>query len=164
MEATKQLLPWPPPPSPSATERLSRTVVEASFDILRPFCARIVIVLDHEADAIRRALGDRPYTAVDGDGSAPMFESIRLGIRAATDIDPAATALLHPADHPSVAPATVQHLLEEATRRPDRAIVPVHDDRGGHAPSSTSTDTAACAPSGDPTRTPVIGCPSMTRP
>ena len=133
MGVTKQLLPWPPSQTPRVIDRGSTgTVVEASFDLLSLFCERIIVVLDHEAKSIRRALGGRSFTPLLGDGAAPMFESVRLGLRAAMGIDADAAVLLHPADHPAVAPTTVQRLLDAATRRTDQAVVPIYGDRGGH--------------------------------
>jgi molybdenum cofactor cytidylyltransferase len=125
MGTTKQLLPWPAPGG-------ERPLVAAAYDAIASACAEMIVVLGHEAGAVAEALGDRPFRMVAGDADEPMFESVRRGLRAARNLDPGAGVLLHPADHPAVAPATLARLLDEATRNPEKAIMPVHDGCGGH--------------------------------
>ncbi|MBT4768192.1 MAG: nucleotidyltransferase family protein [Phycisphaerae bacterium] len=124
-EQTKQLLPWPSPGS-------ARTIIETSFDLLAPFCSSMFVVLDHDAEAITTALGDREYTLVQGDADAPMFESIRGGLQAIASHQSEASVLLHPADHPGVLAATIQKVVDNSVTHPDQAIIPHHGDRGGH--------------------------------
>jgi molybdenum cofactor cytidylyltransferase len=125
MGRVKQLLPWPPPDG-------SGTIVAAAFDAVAPACDEMVVVVGHEAEAVIAALRPRPFRVVDSNADAPMFESIRLGLRAARKLDPAACSLLHPADHPQVSPTTLQALRDAHRQDPHRAIMPVHGDRGGH--------------------------------
>ena len=123
-EQTKQLLPWP--------AGSDQTMIEASFDLLAPFCAAMFVVLDHHADAITAALAPRTFSRVDGDGDAPMFDSIRDGLKAIAAAHSDAAVLLHPADHPAPQHATVQRLCGEFSTTPHQAIGPRCDGRGGH--------------------------------
>ncbi len=127
MGRTKQLMPW-------TDGGATRPLVAAAFDAIAPCCRAMIVVLGHEADAIAAALAPRAFTRVNADPDAPMFESIRAGLAAARALDPTADVLLHPADHPRVAPGTLTTLLR--ARDPARAVMPVvadaSGDRGGH--------------------------------
>ena len=92
----------------------------------------MVVVLGHEADAVAAALADRSFHRAESDPELPMFESIRAGLRAAHTIDPSATIVLHPGDHPEVASSTLHALTDWSLQRPDHAIIPEHAARGGH--------------------------------
>ncbi|MDP6601137.1 MAG: nucleotidyltransferase family protein [Phycisphaerales bacterium] len=121
---TKQLLPWPP--------GSERTMIEASYDLLAPFCAAMFVVLDHDADAITAALAPRVFSMVHGDADAPMFDSIRRGLRAIAAEHTDSVVLLHPADLPAVQQNTVQRMLDESSTTPHQALVPQCGGRGGH--------------------------------
>ena len=125
MGCIKQLVPWP-------TVEGAKPLVAAAYDAIRPICDEMVVVLGHEADAVAAALGDRPYHRAASRPDAPMFESIRAGLEAARSIDPDATIVLQPGDHPEVAAATLTVLIESSRQRPVQAIIPEHAGRGGH--------------------------------
>ena len=107
-------------------------MVEASFDLIAARCSDMFVVLDHEATAIEQSLGARSYSRVQGDGGAPMFESVRVGLLAVAAARGGASVLLHPADHPAVDSETVRRVVAESVRCLGRAIVPRCGDRGGH--------------------------------
>ena len=103
MGGKKQLTPWP-------TADGTKPLVAAAYDAIRPICDEMVVVLGHDADAVAAALGDRPFHRAESDPDAPMFESIRAGLRAALRIDSNATVVLQPGDHPEVAAVHAQTL------------------------------------------------------
>ena len=123
-EQTKQLLPWPP--------GSGQTMIEASFDLLAPFCAAMFVVLDHDADAISAALSPRSFTEVRADGDAPMFASVCAGLQVIAAEHDDVAVLLHPADHPAVRAGTIQYIIDASDNNPSDAIMPHHGDRGGH--------------------------------
>jgi molybdenum cofactor cytidylyltransferase len=125
MGRTKQLVPWP-------TAEGTKPLIAAAYDAIRPICNEMVVVLGHEADAVAAALGDRRFHRAISNPDAPMFDSIRTGLDTARNIDPIATMVLQPGDHPSVAPATLTALLNCSLQRPVVAIVPEYGSRGGH--------------------------------
>jgi molybdenum cofactor cytidylyltransferase len=125
MGGAKQLTPWP-------SAGGSKPLVAASYDAVRPICDEMVVVLGHIADSVVGALGDRLFHRTESDPDAPMFESIRAGLREAQRIAPEATVVLHPCDHPEVASATLDSLTILAKERPLQAIIPQYASRGGH--------------------------------
>jgi molybdenum cofactor cytidylyltransferase len=122
MGGTKQLLPWPPDGS--------TPLVAAAFDAIVGVCTRMIVVVGHEADAVRSALAPRSFVDVQSDPDADMIESVRAGLRAAAD--DTVPVLLHPGDHPEVAPATLETILAAHRREPECVIMPEHEGRGGH--------------------------------
>jgi molybdenum cofactor cytidylyltransferase len=125
MGLTKQLMPWP---SPAGEQPL----VAAAYDAIKPMCDEMIVVLGHEAQAVAAALGARPFHQVLGDPDAAMSESIRAGLEAALRIDPRATVVLQPGDHPAVAEETLRALIAAAAAQPDYAVMPEHGGQGGH--------------------------------
>jgi CTP:molybdopterin cytidylyltransferase MocA len=61
-----------------------------------------------------------------------MIESICVGLRAASEIDPSAMVVLQPGDHPEVSDTTLQMLVSCSQDRPGQAVIPQHNGRGGH--------------------------------
>ena len=61
-----------------------------------------------------------------------MFESIRIGLQTAHDLDPNASVLLHPADHPEVERTTLRSILDAQHENNNRAVIPEHRGQGGH--------------------------------
>jgi CTP:molybdopterin cytidylyltransferase MocA len=92
----------------------------------------MVVVLGHEAETVAAALGDRAFHRVMSDPDQPMFESIRVALRAARGIDAAGTVVLQPGDQPEVAGATLDALVARSLKRPRQAVVPQVGERGGH--------------------------------
>jgi molybdenum cofactor cytidylyltransferase len=125
MGGTKQLKLWPAADGP-------KPLVCAAYDAIRPICDEIVVVLGHEADVVAEALRGRSFRRAESAPDRPMIDSIRVGLRAAAEIDPEATVVLQPGDHPEVLAATLQTLTQLACARPDQAIIAEHHGRGGH--------------------------------
>jgi molybdenum cofactor cytidylyltransferase len=125
MGCTKQLVSWPTPDG-------QVPLVAAAFDAVRPICDEMVVVLGHEADVVAAALGCRVFARVDTDPTFPMFESIRAGLYAAGKVDPTASIVLQPGDHPAVARSTLDIMIDRSIQQPTRAIVPEYRGRGGH--------------------------------
>jgi molybdenum cofactor cytidylyltransferase len=125
MGRTKQLVPWPTPTG-------EQPLVVAAFDAIQVVCNDMIVVLGHEAEAVAAALGRRPFHQVLSDPDAAMFESIRVGLDAADRIDPGATIVLQPGDHPEVTEATLRALIAAAAERPACAVMPEYAGRGGH--------------------------------
>ena len=125
MGGTKQLKLWPTAYGP-------KPLICAAYDSIHPICDKIVVVLGHEAKAVSEALGTRPFVPAHSSADVAMAESICLGLRAAAAIDPLATVVLQPGDHPEVALSTLQALHCSSCERPNLAIIPQYNDRGGH--------------------------------
>jgi molybdenum cofactor cytidylyltransferase len=125
MGSTKQLKMWPAADGP-------KPLICAAYDTIRPICDEIIIVLGYEADRVAEALQGRSFLRIESSADQPMIESIRAGLRAASTIDPKATVVLQPGDHPEVLGATLQSLTQTACARPDQAIIAEYNGRGGH--------------------------------
>jgi molybdenum cofactor cytidylyltransferase len=125
MGGKKQLTPWPGADG-------SKPLVAAAYDAIHSICDDMVVVVGHIADSVVDALGDRSFYRTASDPDAPMFESIRAGLRAALLIDPSATVVLQPCDHPEVAFSTLNTLTSWSLKRPGQTIIPQYAGRGGH--------------------------------
>lgn len=125
MGGTKQLMPWPSVDG-------AKPLICAAYGVIRPICDEMVVVLGHEADAVAAALGACPFHRAASDPDQPMFHSIRTGLIAAQQLDPTAWIVLHPADHPEVAPATLNALTNWSLKRSVQAVIPEYKSRGGH--------------------------------
>jgi molybdenum cofactor cytidylyltransferase len=126
MGGKKQLTPWQSPVGDA------KPLVAAAYDAISPICERIVVVVGHEAEAVAAALGERPFERALGDADEPMFESIRVGLRAVRRLDQKAYVVLQPGDHPEVSAATLKLLKDWSLKRPVRAVIPEYGGRGGH--------------------------------
>lgn len=125
MGRTKQLVDWPTVEGP-------KPLIAAAYDSIRPICDDMVVVLGHDAEAVAAALANRQFHSAQSDPDAPMFDSIRAGLEAARSIDPNATIVLQPADHPAVALATLTALTDWSLQPPVQAVIPEYQGRGGH--------------------------------
>jgi molybdenum cofactor cytidylyltransferase len=125
MGGTKQLKTWPAADGP-------KPLICAAYDAIRPICDEMIVVIGHAADDVVAVLGERSFQRVESSADLPMFESIRTGLRAALDRNPAATIVLQPGDHPEVAPGTLHSLTEWSLQRPTQAIIPQRAGSGGH--------------------------------
>jgi molybdenum cofactor cytidylyltransferase len=125
MKSTKQLKLWPTSDGP-------KPLVCAAFDAICPICDAMVVVLGHAADSVAAALDDRKFHPVSSDPDRPMFDSIRAGLNAACEIDADATIVLQPGDHPEVAEATLNVLVDYSLKQPLRTVIPKYSGRGGH--------------------------------
>jgi molybdenum cofactor cytidylyltransferase len=61
-----------------------------------------------------------------------MFESLRAGLRVAQHVDKDADVLLHLADHPEVASATLEAILAARAQFHNQALMPEYEGCGGH--------------------------------
>jgi molybdenum cofactor cytidylyltransferase len=125
MGGGKQLKLWPTADGP-------KPLTCAAYDSICHVCDEMVIVLGHEADAVRAVLAGRSYHAAESSADRPMFESIRAGLRAAIELDPQSTIILQPGDHPEIQFSTLEILIQSSLQRPGYAIIPEHAGRGGH--------------------------------
>jgi molybdenum cofactor cytidylyltransferase len=125
MGSTKQLKLWPTADGP-------KPLICAAFDAIRPICDAMVVVLGHDSDAVAKALGERKYHPASSDPDRPMFDSICAGLAAARETDVQATVVLQPGDHPEVAAATLEVLVDTSLKQPLRTVIPEYSGRGGH--------------------------------
>ncbi len=125
MGRTKQLIEWHSADGP-------KPLVAAAYDTVHAICDEIVVVLGHDADAVAAALGNRAFHRAASDPDAPMFESIRAGLRVAQSIDAEATVVLQPGDHPDVRTNTLAALADWSLKRPVRVVIPEFEGHGGH--------------------------------
>lgn len=98
----------------------------------RPSVAETLAVLGHEADRVRREadLDPRVRVVVNPRYREGMLGSILVGLDAA-EAGGAEAILIHPVDHPLVAPETVDRVLA-ALLEGAVAAVPSHAGRRGH--------------------------------
>ena len=125
MGGQKQFYPWP-------TTEGNKPLVAAAFDAIRAACDEMIVVLGHQSDAVAKVLEKRSFQPVSSDPDDAMFESIRAGLQRAQALAPAAQVLLHPGDHPEVAPDTLRAMINKAAEHPESAILPEYQGRGGH--------------------------------
>lgn len=129
MGTAKIFLPWP-------TASSKQTILDSAIDGLTLLIegGPLVVVTNHEnRTAIARALHDRNVVLVEADGDQPMFNSIRTGLAAMRGRSPELDGIwLHPADHPEISAATRSALIRAIDMSPDCAVMPEHEERGGH--------------------------------
>lgn len=89
------------------------------------------IVLGHRAQTIRRELGLKEGTfVVNPDYDAGMLSSVQCGIRTLAGATRA--FLIWPVDHPLVARATVDKLVDEFLATEASVVLPVYEGKRGH--------------------------------
>ena len=100
--------------------------------LLRPGVGPLVAVLGHEAERVRGAarLPAGAIVAVNEAYDEGMLGSVLVGLRAAQDAG-ADAVLVHPVDHPLVAPETVDRVVA-ALLAGAVIAVPSHAGRRGH--------------------------------
>lgn len=125
MGGTKQLTPW-------RTRSGTVPLVAAAYDAIKRICDDMIVVVGHEAEVVAGALVDRPFRRSESDPDAPMIESIRSGLRTALRLNPNATIVLHPGDHPTVHRTTLYRLLDLSNELPNHVCIPEYEGRGGH--------------------------------
>ena len=125
MGQTKQLLPWPHPDGDS-------TLLATAFDLLAKACREMVIVMGHDVDLIRKALGTRQYISVISDPDAEMSHSFQLGLDTVIQRNNADRILLYPGDHPFVTHQTLSSLIKISGNDPQHVIIPRYHNKGGH--------------------------------
>ena len=110
----------------------AKPLVACAFDAIAPVCGTMIVVLGHEGDAVASALAPRAFVRVEADPDAPMIDSIKTGLRAAAKRAPGAPVLVQPADHADVDRSTLDGLRLAHAADPRRAVLPVHEGKGGH--------------------------------
>lgn len=121
----KQLLTW----GQGASET---TLVASAFDSIAGVCRRMVVVLGANAVDVSAALTPRRFFSVRSDPDAEMIVSIRAGLMAVLQMGGPCDVLMQLADHPEVSADTLRHMLADAPRDPERAVIPNYQGRGGH--------------------------------
>ncbi len=122
MGAFKPLLPFPG----------ERTVVEACINHLSTGgVEKIVVVLGHHADEMRRRLSHLDVLfAVNPDAESEMSASIARGVeQLPLDVK---TILIALSDQPAIPPEVIRFLINERGREGARLVVPEYGGRGGH--------------------------------
>jgi molybdenum cofactor cytidylyltransferase len=110
----------------------AKTVVGSCVgNLLGAGVSEIVVVVGHRADEVRGALSHLPVRfALNEDAGSEMGASVALGVAELSS--EARAVLVMPADHPAVAPAVVETLIETHGREGARIVVPEWRGRGGH--------------------------------
>jgi molybdenum cofactor cytidylyltransferase len=109
-------------------------VARAADALLASGAAPVYVVVGHEAEAVRKALGDRRVQLVNN----PAYEeglgaSLRVGIAAAQAGPAVDGALVALADMPFVQPRHIEQLLASFDPAgPFSICVPVHERKRGH--------------------------------
>jgi molybdenum cofactor cytidylyltransferase len=110
-------------------------VARAADALLATWASPVYVVVGHQAEAVRAALGDRPVRIV----ANPAYEeglgaSLRAGIAAVVEGSPEVDgALVALGDMPFVQPAHVERVLASFDPRgPHSICVPVHERKRGH--------------------------------
>jgi molybdenum cofactor cytidylyltransferase len=119
--ATKQLLPW-----------AGGTLLSHAVDVaLASQAGPVVVVLGHQADVCRAALGDRPVMVVHNmDWEQGQSTSVKAGLAALPATIGAALFLL--ADQPGVTPAVVDALIERHRATLAPVVWPEYEGRRGN--------------------------------
>ncbi|MDG2423949.1 MAG: nucleotidyltransferase family protein [Phycisphaerales bacterium] len=120
----KQLSPWP-------SVHGTRPLVASAFDHISVACDEIIVVLGHRQVEIEDVLRPRVYATIHADADADMSHSILAGVEFALRVEDVDCILLQLGDHPQVAPATLDTIIESA-RSLDSAVGPQYQGRHGH--------------------------------
>lgn len=106
-----------------------RPMLRHSLDHLLAALPSVVVVLGHEAEAVRAALGAAPVIVTEApDAGAGLSASLRAGLAALPPGTEAALVAL--GDMPCIAPGTIRALL--AAHRPGGVTAPAFAGRIGH--------------------------------
>lgn len=120
MGALKQLLPFG---EHTVVERVISTLIASKVN-------RVVVVLGHRAEEIRRVLSTYPVTiTVNPDPDGDMLSSVQCGVRTA---EPGHAFLIALGDQPLITAGTVDRLIEAAARTEAGIVVPSYQGRRGH--------------------------------
>jgi molybdenum cofactor cytidylyltransferase len=102
------------------------TFVQNLIEILSQFCGEVVVVLGHNPEPIRRAIGDSATVVINHNYSLGQFSSMQTGLRALpASIDGLLFTLV---DHPAPLPSTVLSLISMEAP----ISIPVYYGRKGH--------------------------------
>ncbi|MEE2908692.1 MAG: nucleotidyltransferase family protein [Planctomycetota bacterium] len=120
----KQLSPWP-------SVHGAGTLISSAFDHISVACDEIIVVLGHRQAEIEEALRPRVHATIHTDADADMSRSIQVGIEFALRVEDVDCILLQLGDHPQVAPATLEAIIQSAQSL-DRAVAPQYQGQHGH--------------------------------
>ena len=120
--------------SPKALlEFQGETFLDRLIGILAQYCAPVIVVLGHQAEAIQAGLR-RPGQATfvhNADYLQGQFSSLQCGLRV-VPLE-AEGVLFTPVDYPAVQASTVQRLVGQALAVPTpRLVIPRYQGRRGH--------------------------------
>jgi molybdenum cofactor cytidylyltransferase len=121
MGRTKQLLPF-----------RGRTILQCVVDsALASSLCRVVVVLGHQADALRPLLNGRDVeVALNPNYRMGQSSSLKAGLRALTEETEAVLFLL--GDQPLVTPAIIDRILAAYAASPSPIVIPVCEGRRGN--------------------------------
>jgi molybdenum cofactor cytidylyltransferase len=109
----------------------STVVGHIADELLAGAVDSVLVVVGHEAERVREALGDRRVTVVENpDYRAGMLSSVRCGLRALPDGCEA--VLLALGDQPAVTSELVDEMIRSHTATGKGIVVPVCDGKRGH--------------------------------
>lgn len=119
------------------TAQGEKPLVAAAFDTIASACDAMIVVLGHRAEEVAAALSPREFETVLVDPDAPMFNSFSAGLHASLSrrVTPAGESpaiLLQLGDHPALDPSTLERIFTTAAKYPDKAIMPIYQNNGGH--------------------------------
>lgn len=102
------------------------TFVQNLIGILSKFCDPVVVVLGHNPEPIRRAIGESASVVINHNYSLGQFSSMQTGLKALpANIDGLIFTLV---DHPAPLPSTVLSLISNEAP----ISIPVYYGRKGH--------------------------------
>jgi len=120
--------------------------------LLASAVGRVIVVLGHEAEAVRPAVprDERVRIVVNQDYRRGMTSSFQTGLAFAPSN--AAGLMLLPVDMPFVAPPTIDLLCQKFKEEGPLILVPTYHDRSGHPPvfSSSLSDDFKAMKTGEP--------------
>ena len=118
------------------------TFLDRLIRLLSAVCEPVVVVLGHDAGAIRAGLEPHQNATftLNPDPERGMLSSLQCGLRIAP---PEARAVMFtPVDHPNVAAATIEALAQAFVKYGAPVTLPVYQGRNGH-PVCITRDIAA---------------------
>jgi molybdenum cofactor cytidylyltransferase len=102
------------------------TFVQNLIEILKESCDPVIVVLGHNPDPIRKAIGDSATIVINDNYNLGQFSSMQAGLKA---LPPNIDGLLFTlVDHPAPLPSTVLSLISQEAP----ISIPVYYGRKGH--------------------------------
>jgi molybdenum cofactor cytidylyltransferase len=102
------------------------TFIENLIQILKKHCDPVVVVLGHNPEPIRKAIGDSATIVINHNYQLGQFSSMQAGLKAMPrNIDGLIFTLV---DHPDPAPSTIEKLISQESP----ISIPVYHGTKGH--------------------------------